>query len=537
MPYIKAQKVKRDESGRVVSGSAAIIDATYVPGPGHHTERRVRERLGKVIELAGDGRSGVFRSPTRGLVRYDAGADEFTPVERGDGTLADESIEFPEPVRHVACGHVLLLLDILQKSGLLGTCREAFSSSPGYERVVAHLLHSVLSSARVVGCDDFFSSTAAAHLLAQVSAPSLRVDTAYFRRMGADGPKVGFFRSAVARRREADPSFGSCCYVDSTPLPNDIRNNPFNALSSHGTGGASTQTRLSLVLDSGAGRPAWYELVPGNLLDVSTLERVRADCRATLGVEIDQATLDAGYVTRELVTGEMRYLARMPAKRGYPTRKSLWAKVKAQVGRGKYQMARNGHTYFGRRFEQEVFGVPTHLYVYVDKDNALDHLHKVLSESPDEYGAMLERDKDWEGARGGFFVLISNMEMTAAEALDEYFCRMEVESFFKTCKDCLDLLPLAKWDEAAVRGKVLHDVVCAEALLEVRRAIADAGVPWSPKALFGKAASVMCHRDGDDLVLEVPSKQAREWAKAVGYKFPSHVSIPKYRRKVLGLSS
>ena len=71
------------------------------------------------------------------------------------------------------------------------------------------------------------------------------------------------------------------------------------------------------------------------------------------------------------------------------------------------------------------------------------------------------RDKDWEGARGGFFVLMSNMdEMAPASALDAYFSRMEVEQVFKTAKDHLRLLPIAKWTETAMRGKVLHDVIC-----------------------------------------------------------------------------
>ena len=536
MPYIKAQKVKRDSEGRVVSGSAAIIDARYVPGEGHHVVRTVRERLGKVVQLSEDGRSGVFRSPTRGLVRYDADADEIEPVERGDGTIADESYEFPEPQAHVVAGAVLLLLHILEKRGVLAVLRAAFPAEAEYERCLAHLLHSVLSSAKVVGCDDFFSTTAASHLLPKVSAPSLRSDSAYFHAMGSDDAKVSFFKALVSEMRSRDEGFGTCCYVDSTPLPNDARNNPFNALCSHGTDGTKLQARLGLVLDSGRGVPTWYELVPGNLPDHSTLESLREDVSATLGVTVDSATLDAGYVTRELVTGKMRYLARMPAKRGYPTRKSLYAKVKQQLNRGKHALVHNGHTYFGRRFEQEVFGTESRLYVYVDKDNALSHLHQVLTEDPDAYEALLVRDKDWEGVRGGFFVLISNREpMTPKEALDEYFCRLDIESFFKTSKDCLDLLPLAKWTETAVRGKILHDVICTVALLEVRRAIAEAGKSWAPKALFGKASSVMCVRSGGSLVLETPNRQAREWSEALGYKFPTRVDVESYRKDVLGI--
>ena len=126
MPFIKAQKVRRDGSGRIVSGSASVVDTEYVAGAKYHSRQRVRERLGRVVELAEDGRSGVFRSPTRGLVRYDADSDSFEPVGRGDGTLADEASEFPEPSAHVVAGDSLLLLSILESSGLLAVLGSAF---------------------------------------------------------------------------------------------------------------------------------------------------------------------------------------------------------------------------------------------------------------------------------------------------------------------------------------------------------------------------------------------------------------------------
>ena len=62
--------------------------------------------------------------------------------------------------------------------------------------------------------------------------------------------------------KKAVPGFGRACYMDSTPLPNDIDDNPFNALCSHGTGSPEIQMRLVLVIDSITGLPVWYELIP-----------------------------------------------------------------------------------------------------------------------------------------------------------------------------------------------------------------------------------------------------------------------------------
>ena len=71
MAFIKAQKIIRDDSGNVISGSAAVVDAVYVKTGGKsHSRQEVREKLGRVLYLSEDRKVGIFQSPTRGLVEY-----------------------------------------------------------------------------------------------------------------------------------------------------------------------------------------------------------------------------------------------------------------------------------------------------------------------------------------------------------------------------------------------------------------------------------------------------------------------------------
>ncbi len=73
MAFIKAQKVVYDEKGNITSGSAAIVDTKYVStGKASHSQHVVREKLGRVLYLSEDRKRGIFLSPTRGLVEYDA---------------------------------------------------------------------------------------------------------------------------------------------------------------------------------------------------------------------------------------------------------------------------------------------------------------------------------------------------------------------------------------------------------------------------------------------------------------------------------
>jgi hypothetical protein len=143
----------------------------------------------------------------------------------------------------------------LKKSGMLAILREVFPKNTEYERVLCHILHAVLKNGSKISCDDFMEKSFASYILNDIPVTSLGSDTVYFRLMGKDKSRMEFFQSFVKHMRKKTPKFGRGCYVDSTPLPNDIRDNPFNALCSHGVTSTSIQTRLVMVLDQKTGLP------------------------------------------------------------------------------------------------------------------------------------------------------------------------------------------------------------------------------------------------------------------------------------------
>ena len=96
MAFIKAQKVVYDEKGNITSGSAAIVDTKYVStGKASHSQHVVREKLGRVLYLSDDRKRGIFLSPTRGLVEYDARTDSFSSIEKDDTRINDTLYWFP----------------------------------------------------------------------------------------------------------------------------------------------------------------------------------------------------------------------------------------------------------------------------------------------------------------------------------------------------------------------------------------------------------------------------------------------------------
>lgn len=536
MAFIKTQKIIRDDSGRIISGSASLIDAVYVPGGGRsHSRQQVREKLGKVIWLSDGKKTGIFLSPTRGLVEYDAVSDSFSSVDKEDPRISEQDL-FPKTEIHTVFGDTYLLLQFLENCGLLSVLRSVFPKDEVYQRVLCHILHGILKDGSRISCDNFIQKSFASYVLEDVPIVSLHSDTRFFSILGDDHLKMSFFKAFVSAMQKSDPEFGKGCYVDSTPLPNDIDDNPFNALCCHGVDSSEVMTRLILVLDEKSGLPVWYDLIPGNILDINTIMTTVNDVADNLGIEIDSLVLDAGYVSKELIEAfhigtEKTIIGRMPARKGYPY-KTLYWEVKDLIGKGKYAFIRKHHTYFGFRKEIELFGRKEYAYIYVDQYNALKRFSDYLSEHEEEYEAMKVKDKDWMTVKYGYFVLISNRDLTPKELLTEYFGRTDIETVFKTGKEYLDLLPLSKWTDQTVRGKILHDIINTICLLTLRKQLLQSG--RSVSEIIGKCQSLMCFRNNKGIVtVETPSKLVKEYYKLLHVDVPAHVRMDRYCREIM----
>ena len=549
MAFIRTRKLKYDDENHIVSGTAAIIECHYIPGNvKNHSKQVVREKLGKVIELYSK-KSGLFLSPTRGLVVYNSETDEFSsPVTEDE---APEVIEnsavsdrlFPDANVHTVFGDSYLLLEILKKTGLIDVMRTAFPDKVFFERFLCHMLHGLLKDGSRITCDDFIAKSFASYIVRDVPIGSLKSDTVFFSGMGEDKVKLAFFKTYVDFMRTRNKDFGKACFVDSTPLPNDI-DSPFNALCSHGIAATAMQMRLILILDEATLRPIWFDVIPGNVLDINTLKYVTKDVEVSLGIHLNGFFLDAGYASKELVKSfviqkpkepipEKKYLVRMPAKRGYPHR-SLYTQMKDFFSKAKYDFIRKGHSYFGKMQQVKIFGTDVYAYVYVDNYNALKGYTEFVSKKLEAFEKLSNREKDWHKVKFGYFVLISNYRKTPAEMLDDYFSRTRIEVTFKTDKEYLKLLPIRKWTDTTIRGKILSDII--DSVIRQTAHELGSGTIYSMSAMIGKNQSLMCFIDSSDnmVYVDTPNRQVKDYYKAYGIDVPNVVNMMEYTASIYG---
>lgn len=549
MAFIRTRKLKYDSENRIVSGTAAIIESHYIPGNvKYHYSQVVREKLGKVVELYSK-KCGLFLSPTRGLVIYNSETDEFSdPVTKEEiRTVSESPIVserlFPESNVHTVFGDAYLLLEIIKKTGLNNVLREAFPEKVFYERFLCHMLHGILKDGSRITCDDFIAKSFASYLMKDVPLETLKSDTAFFSVMGEDKTRLSFFKSYVNMMRKQHADFGKACFVDSTPLPNDI-DSPFSALCSHGIAATAMQMRLILILDESTLRPIWFDIIPGNVLDINTLKYVTKDIEVSLDIHLNGFFLDAGYASRELIQSfviqgpednipERKYLVRMPAKRGYPHR-LLYTQLRDLFPKAKYDFIREGHSYFGKVKQVRIFDTDVYVYIYVDHYNALKGYTEFVTKKPDEFERLSNREKDWYKVKNGYFVLISNYRKTPEEMLDDYFSRTRIETTFKTDKEYLKLLPLRKWNDTTIRGKILSDVI--DSIIRQTAHELGRGTIYSMSSMIGKTQSLMCFIDGRDntIYVDAPCKQVKDYYKGYGISIPETLNLESYTAGVFG---
>lgn len=536
MPFIKVQKRIVNADGNIVGGSASIVDVKYTGTEGkYHSKQVVREVLGAVLWMPSK-RKGIFLSPKRGLVEYDADADSFTAVPATDPRVADTKVGPTPAAAHVVFGDAFMLLKFLDRCGLLALLRSVFTERTRYERALIHLLYGILKDGSRISCKDFTGKSLISYLTDSIPLCSLQSDTAYFSFMGQDETKMRFFREYVKAMRATHPDFGIGCYIDSTPLPNDSANNPFNALCSHGLKGCDIQMRLVLIVDEKTGAPVWYDIIPGNVPDISTVKKTCEKVQADLDISIGSLVVDAGYVTKDMVemchAGTKRQMiGRMPARKGYPYRE-LYEQAQEFIKEHKHDFRTREHDFFGMRCEITLFGYKTYAYVYVDRQNALRHYGEFQDKHPDECEQLSDQEREWYAVKFGYFVLLANRYGAPKEIYDDYFARTEIESVFKTAKSYLGLLPLCKWTDQTVRGKILSDIIGTIALLELRKSLNPSGITVS--SLVGKSQSLMCTRGRDDtIIVDTPNKDVKAIYQALDLTPPGSLSLEVFRKRVI----
>lgn len=303
MAFLKVQKLVYNDDGTIKSGSASIVEAVYQErehrtGAGH-SKQVVREKLGRVLYLSKDKKSGIFLSPTRGLVTYDVTKNEFTEANRDDPRIGRKGWN-SAPIVHKVFGDAYLLLLCLKNTGMIGILREAFPEDGDYELVLAHFLCDILRNGGGIHCDDFMEQSFASLVLGDAATETPGADAKFYALLGENRTRTAFFRAFFTSLREKGEACRYGCYVDTIPLPGRLTDNPFQKLSAHGAGRVRRPVRLAIVQEKTTGYLVWFDVIPWDVGDLQAAWQVMTDVSEALDLETDSLALDSAYVSEDL---------------------------------------------------------------------------------------------------------------------------------------------------------------------------------------------------------------------------------------------
>ncbi|MDR0676949.1 MAG: transposase, partial [Elusimicrobiota bacterium] len=310
--------------------------------------------------------------------------------------------------------------------------------------------------------------------------------------------------------------------IDSTGLPNDIKCN-FTAINNH-NGVVSNEIRLIVAMDKNTGFPIYYQYVPGNIVDVSTLENVIYNL-IELGVNIDKLILDAGYYSESNISAlfnlNIHFMTRMPQ---HYSIYNLLVKKYSPIIRKLENSVNYGHReVFVIKTQIEPFKTKIPLYAYVCLDLNKQHEDYLRYREKHDYSKLTEEQYYNDCLKHGIFILISTLDLANNQLLPCYYSRQSIEQFFDTIKNDIDLLPLRTHKPITFSGHLMISFISNIIYFLIDKQLKE------KKLSFTKGLFSLSHHFAriyrNNIIPNVPTKNINDILKVLGINISKQVPI------------
>lgn len=433
-----------------------------VPGESYRENGHVRKRnavyLGRVI----DKENNVFYNKERGVFTYDIETNTYADADPSYlGRLENDARRKPKLILDFGDAYFIdELLHLMHYDKVLDSID--YSNQDTLRAMVEYY---ILCSQANSHAETWYEGSFASILYPKADLHSQRISK-LLDFLGREDVRRAYFSAHIEWLKEYvcdDPAV----IVDSTGLPNDIQIN-LTQISNH-NGKISNEARMITALQRDSGYPILFRAVPGNIVDVTTLNTTITTL-SVYGVQTDMVFLDAGYVStdnlRELLDAKIEFIARLPEK-NHKLYDAIMKKGQDQLKREENLVSFNGRFVYASQIECDVDGCPAYAYLCYDVDASSDENHKAIR------NAARKKKSDGEMHRvfasSGWFILISSLPYQPDEILTVYYLRQLVEQYFDLSKGLSRLTPLRVHSEQRVLGHLLLSQIAATVNLYIQK--------------------------------------------------------------------
>lgn len=474
--------------------------------------------LGRVL----DREKGIYKSKDRGIFGFNSTTGEFL-------TVPDDYVPpvFTDARKrnHVSVdfGDTFFMNSFLHSSGLMDVIDQIRYGNP--DTLHAMVLFYTLSG--LANCDaiHWYEGNIVKLLYPKANLTSQRISD-FLTSIGTPEKQMDFqkaYLKHVLEHYQKDKNI----LIDSSGLPNSIHF-PMTCQNVH-NGKASNEVRLILVVQRSTGVPIYYRAVPGNIVDVSTLERIFLHLDS-LGIDISSCIIDAGYNSGDNL--DLFYDENHNCKIGYITRigsgdKAFKTMIQEEMGSldTKENLVQYEERYLFIKKKSIMVGSnkdnPAWLYLGLDLARMSDEQHKLLKRAKKN---SLTSDEVYEALQTeGLFGVLSNIDIPCEEILPTYYLRQSAEQIFDVAKNYTKLLPLRVRNEATFQGHLLLSFIasCAVKIIQLRLKEANLFFGSRLACLRNQKCTIYMNR----IVTDVPQKEANDSYKALGITCPVEIPI------------
>lgn len=474
--------------------------------------------LGRVI----DKDAGIYKSKERGIFTFNRATgefgsvpDDFVPPDMADNRKkqAKLSVDF---------GDAFFMNEFLVSSGMMDVI-----DTIGYGNLdTLHAMVLFYTLSPMANCDavHWYDGSVAQLLYPKANLTSQRISD-FLASIGTPEKQIAFQKAYIAFVLEHCAPDKNIL-VDSTGLPNNIHF-PLTHKNIH-NGKLSNEVRLIFVVQKSTGLPLYYQAVPGNIVDVSTLSRIFLHLDS-LGIELSSCIMDAGYNSADNLD---LFYENHVCKIGYITRvgsndKTFKKFVREQLNTidQKENFVKYGDRYLFIVKQPVMVGAnkdnPAWMYLGLDCNRMTDEQHNLFKRAKKH---ALSNDEVYDAMQfGGFFGVLSGNDYTCEEILPAYYQRQAAEQIFDFAKNYTKLLPLRTNNNDTFNGHLLLSYIAASVVKMIQLRLKEVNLFYGSR--LACLRNQKCIIYPNRIITFPPQKEANDTYRTFGMVCPYSIQI------------
>ena len=483
--------------------------------------------LGRVVDKD---RLVFFNKKHGGLFQYDEKTGTFlAPPDDVKVPVRKSRLKVPAKPVCFSFGAVYLIDSFLKKNGFYKAIEDAFADkSDGVKAMLSFYILSSLSNRHAA---DWLQCNIGFLLFPKASLSSPQVSS-LLQYIGDLNRKQLFLISYLEWFKKYCPGdeIGNIL-IDSTGLPNSVHFH-LTAISNH-NGEINEEARMIYVVQQTTGIPLFFRAIPGNIIDVTTVQRVIAELK-DLGIDVKYTIADAGYYSdaniKILFNNKINFLLRIQPNR------TLYKKIVAEHLQTMKEegtlVKQNNRLVRVKRIQCKLCekvnakgeiiekGLDGYAYLCVDEQRKnLEMLHlgdRITSDklSIEQY----DKERDF-----GVFMLISSNCIAPKDVLTVYYTRQQIEQTFDLSKNYAGMLPLNIQKEETFNGHMMLSFLATIVVKLLQNS--HKGIKTPVKAILEILEHINCVKYGEEFITCEPTKKAREAYDTLGVEYPLSVCL------------